>query len=233
MIFEGEVAGVQHMQLRVLHIALERAPASLSEDRIVRAPHQQRWRLILAQVFVPRRILLHVGAIVVEQVDLDAMVLRTRQKMQIHVPRVGTDSLRLPCAFAVNPLHSVRREKSCQRRFGFGCAILPQRRAQRIPNSGEAFLVSVAVLRNDALNPFRMSHRDSEPDWRAIVLNEHRELCHADLNQQLLGYVSQLVEGVGELVGRGSFRVPKARVIRRDQVELVRQFRHQVAIHKG
>ena len=39
VILNREVAGVEHMQLGVFHIALKSAAARLGEDRIVRAPH--------------------------------------------------------------------------------------------------------------------------------------------------------------------------------------------------
>ena len=44
MVFQSEMPGVEHVQLSVLDIALERTAALLSEDRVICAPHQERRR---------------------------------------------------------------------------------------------------------------------------------------------------------------------------------------------
>src|SRR6266853_3525408 len=71
MILQGEVTGVEHVQLRILEITLKRARPFLGEDRVVRSPHDERWRLILAQILVPPRVLFDVGPVIVEQVELN------------------------------------------------------------------------------------------------------------------------------------------------------------------
>ena len=119
MIFQREVSGVEHVQLSVFDVALKGPSTLLREDGIIGSPNQQRWRLVIAKVLVPVWILIDVRPIVVEEVELNPMILWPAEKEQVGTPIVRTDLLRVACALTVDPLHSVRGEEICQRRFGF------------------------------------------------------------------------------------------------------------------
>ena len=90
---------------------------------------------------------------------------------------------------------------------------------QRIPHAGEALLVCVAVLADDAFDPIGMTQGDAESHGRTVILNVHIELLDAQRHQQLLHNFGQLVERIGELVGRRSIGVAEARIVGCDQVE--------------
>jgi hypothetical protein len=72
--FQREMSGVQEMQFRVRQIFQKRFRAGWSEYWIVLAPDHEHGGLLVAQVFVPRRIQRGVVAIVVEQRELDLIV---------------------------------------------------------------------------------------------------------------------------------------------------------------
>jgi hypothetical protein len=52
MRFQGEVAGVEKADNRTGIIPLERLGAGRHEERVVLAPHRQKWRLVGAEVFL-------------------------------------------------------------------------------------------------------------------------------------------------------------------------------------
>ena len=145
---------------------------------------------------MPPRIPLDIRPVIVEKVELNAVVLRPAQGEEIVAPVVGADLLRVARAFAVDPLHAIGGKETRQWRFRFRSTVFPKRAPQGIPNAGEAFLVSVPVLRDDALNPIRVAQRDSEPHWGTVVLNEERKLLHPNRYKQLFHHLRQFVERV-------------------------------------
>src|SRR6266404_6867298 len=52
MRFQGEVAGVEKADNRARIVPLERLGAGRHEERVVLAPHRQKWRLVGAEVFL-------------------------------------------------------------------------------------------------------------------------------------------------------------------------------------
>ena len=70
VVLQGEMARIEHVQLSVLQVALERTATFLGKDGVVCAPYEERRRLILTKILVPAGILLNVGSIVVEQFEL-------------------------------------------------------------------------------------------------------------------------------------------------------------------
>jgi hypothetical protein len=73
----------------------------------------------------------------------------------------------------VLPLRAVQRQKTVQRvamcRGGRGPVLL-----DRIPGVGQAFLVRVAILRDDGGHALRMGHRQAEASRRAVVEDVER-----------------------------------------------------------
>src|SRR5882672_3992848 len=169
VILQGEVPRIEHVQLCIFDVALESQTTRLGEDRIVCAPYQQHWRLVLAQILVPARILIDIRPIVVEEVNLNAVIVRPTQEEQIRAPVVRANLFRAASAFTVNPLHTFWSEEICQRCLGLWRTVFPECGSQRVPYAGEAFLVSVTVLRDDAFNPIRMAQRDSESHGGTVV----------------------------------------------------------------
>src|SRR5215469_3630837 len=62
------------------------------------------------------------------------------------------------------------REEIAYSFFGFGIAISPER-LHRVECAADAFLVSIAILNDNALNSIGMSECNSVPDGRPVVLN--------------------------------------------------------------
>src|SRR5919109_711582 len=100
MRLKGEVAGIEKMNLRVRDVALVGRGTGCDEDGIVLAPNDQRRRLALAEVGLPLRIQRDVGAVVIEQVELDLRVARAVEQRLVHRPGIG--------AYQRCVLHAVR-----------------------------------------------------------------------------------------------------------------------------
>src|SRR6185437_2781136 len=85
----------------------------------------------------------------------------------------------------------------------------------------------VAVLRNYSENPVRMPRRDAITDRGAEIENVEEEPIHAERLQKTFGDVGEMVERIVEAstapARRGGAAVPESRIVRREQVDLVRQ----------
>lgn len=81
LFLQGKVAAVQQMHLGVGKVSTERERPFRREDGIVLPPHRQRGRLVLPQVPSPRRVLLHIAAVIVEQVEQGGVALGVAQQL--------------------------------------------------------------------------------------------------------------------------------------------------------
>lgn len=95
----------------------------------------------------------------------------------------------------------------------------------------EAFFIRVAVLHDEGRHTFRVPDRQSEPDRGTVVHHVQRTAVDPDPAGQLVDQRRVVLEGVGERRPVGHLAVPVARVVGRDDAELVRQQRDQVAEH--
>jgi hypothetical protein len=119
-----------------------------------------------------------------------------------------------------------------ERLFGLGCAVVPERVAECVPDAGEPFLVGVAVLDDEEVDGLRAAEREPEADGGSVVLHEQAVAGQSEVVDERLDRAGEVIEGVRPLVGVGRFAVPEARVVRRDQVEPVGERHHQVAVHE-
>src|SRR5262245_21957579 len=71
---EGEVPGVEEMELQILHVAPVRLGAPGRENLVVPTPHDQHRRLAPAEVLLPLRVERRIAAVAQEQVELDLVV---------------------------------------------------------------------------------------------------------------------------------------------------------------
>ncbi len=73
-----------------------------------------------------------------------------------------------------------------------------------------------------------MPSEDAEANRAAVVLHVETESIEAELDQQPLHDLGQVIEGVGEFRGVRHVGVAEAGIVRRDHVELFRQGGEQV-----
>src|SRR5262245_24606980 len=118
------------------------------------------------------------------------------------------------------------RQETAYRLFCFGIAIGPER-FHWIECAADAFLISIAVLNDNALDSIGMFAGDPISDRRAIVLDIDAELLQTKiLEKELLHVGCHIVEGIFELLHAWSIAVAEAQIVRSDNVELVRQSRY-------
>ena len=113
------------------------------EGRFVLAPDYQEAGLILAHPGVPLRIVLHVGAVVVEEVDLDLALAGLVEKIIFVGPEIAVVALDVGIVADVTGARGGQREEICAQRGFVGSAIGPEG-AARFPIFTQAFVVATA-----------------------------------------------------------------------------------------
>jgi hypothetical protein len=108
---EGEVACVEEVELQGLQVPCVRVRPRGGEDLIVLPPHEQRRRLMLAEVGVPRRVERHVGPVVVEQGQLDVLVAGPVEARLVEGLGVRADGVHMADAVGVLPLRPVEGQE--------------------------------------------------------------------------------------------------------------------------
>src|SRR3984885_15682912 len=121
------------MHLSVRQHFEERLSALLREEDVSLAPEDNSLWLLLLQERLPLRIQRDVRAVVVEEIELPLLGVRTLQEMIVHVPIVRTDLGRIRMAMQIDRLDRVGFEERGDRLFVLGAAVLPVRTAQAFP----------------------------------------------------------------------------------------------------
>jgi hypothetical protein len=116
-VLEREMPAVEEVQLRVGQVAQERPCARGGKDRVVRAPDDQRRRLVLAEEGLEARVKRDVGAIVVEEVELDLDVARPVEQRLVVDPvrRVDTGDVARSSGLSSNRPLVAGRDASARR----------------------------------------------------------------------------------------------------------------------
>ena len=76
-----------------------------------------------------------------------------------------------------------------------------------------------------------MPHGQTVADGGTIVEDIHRELRQPYLFRELIDYLGQMIKRVFKLLTAWRFRLSKAREVGGNQMELISQLRHQLAVH--
>ncbi len=230
--FQQEVTAVEEMNLGVRCVLAERAGAVGAEDRVALTPHRKHRHLAGAQVFVQGGIHRCVGRVVAEQRQLDLVVALPCHHGGVMRPGVGADQCLVGDPGQVLPLDRLGVERSANGGFGVRgliALVIPH----RLPEAfDEAFVVAVAVLRDDGGDGLRVPQCESPTDRGAVVLDVDRVAGQAELIEEALGQVRQRVEGIGELRRRRRGRQSEPEVIGCDDVVAVGQPGDQVAEHE-
>src|SRR5256884_9829876 len=95
--------------------------------------------------------------------------------------------------------------------------------SDRTPSVTKTFFVCVPVLRNNRRNPVRVSHRQTEAGWGAIV--EHVDCIAVELEclREGVDRQRQSVEGVRIVLFRRDLGESETRTIRRDHAPIIGQ----------
>ena len=104
--FEGEVTGVEQVEIHVLQVALVGLGTLGREDEVILAPDDQRWGLVGAEVLLKRGVAVKVELIVLEQLQLDRVVVLAVQAELIELPGLGRDSVQDRKSTRLNSSHS-------------------------------------------------------------------------------------------------------------------------------
>jgi hypothetical protein len=76
-----KMSGVEAVHLRFREIFEESFPALRGEEYVVLRPENDCTGLVTAQTFLPFRVQLDIGAVVIEEVELRALCVRPREEI--------------------------------------------------------------------------------------------------------------------------------------------------------
>src|SRR6266404_2525889 len=140
------MTGIQPMHFclgKILEIGLT---TLWSKKDIALSPKDDRLGLALTEKGLPFRVERHIGAVVVEEIQLHPSRIRALQEGEVGVPVVGADQFRPFGAVQVNGLDRVEFEQARYACFGFGCSVHPKCASETCPSGREADLICVCVL---------------------------------------------------------------------------------------
>src|SRR5215467_8576835 len=110
VIFDDEVPGVETMDFSLREVGQVRIASLGREEHVVLSPKDQRFRLTRAQELLPLGIQRNVGAIVVEQVEMQARRVWPLEEPNVRGPGVGAHELRALRAMQIDRLDGFRRK---------------------------------------------------------------------------------------------------------------------------
>src|SRR5579859_2475292 len=87
-----------------------------------------------------------------------------------------------------------------------------------LPPGPETLFISVGVLNDQRLQPIRMSEDQAIADGRTVILHIYAVATDLELFEQLVGRLSQMIEGVVVDRGRRGVALTEARIVGSDQV---------------
>src|SRR5262249_15634312 len=152
MRFQCEVPGIEEADHRCGKVALECFSALRQEEGIVLAPHGQKWWLAGSEIRLESRIKGDVALIVAEEIELNLVCTETDEIKVIKVLTIRRDHRLVGNAVGVLPTRRLRQEKRSER-VSIGLRRVYPVCPDRIPAVAKAFLVGVAVLRDDGGDP--------------------------------------------------------------------------------
>src|SRR6516165_8728015 len=117
-VLHGEVARVQPDQGGAGEVAQVGLAARGGEENVALAPEDDRVGLGCPKALLPCRVQRSIGAVVVQQIQLDAVRVRTCQEEQVHVPVVRADLRRVRVTGQVDALDGLGLEERLEGRLG-------------------------------------------------------------------------------------------------------------------
>ena len=149
---QREMPGIEETHDRVRDVAFERLGPWRQEERVVLAPHRQQRRLVSAEILLERRVERDIALVVAEQVELQLGRAGPAQVEVIERVAVRRNSRRVGDAVRVLPDGRLGLEEGAQRLAVLLRCVLPIS-PDRVPAVAQAFLIGVAILRNDRRDP--------------------------------------------------------------------------------
>ena len=216
-------------------LALERLPALLHEDVVVLPPHRQDGDLAFLKVRMERRVSIHVGAVVVEQVELDVEIAGALHQGPVEQVarrvdrRVGARLAEDVLALALGECERGVLDRASEVRV-----LLAPRRGFPVRLQGgpevlaQPGLVRVAVLRHDCGPQPRPLERDAQRRRRAVVEDVHCGLADLHLVHEFEDRVRDVLERV--LEPGGDLGEAEAGEVGGDDVVFVGELGDEVAV---
>ena len=217
-----------HLGLRQVLAVGQRAGDG--ERKVVLPPHDEGRRLVLPKVGLPSRIRGDIGAVIVEELQLDVDHARSTQERVFALPGLRIDPLGVR-ALAHVPLPGGLERQEVRAHRGLMRRPVGPERSTRRPEIRQPLGVGDGVLHDQRVHALGVGQGETEPDRAAIVLQVEGVAVGPLLLQEVVDDLRQVVEGIQEHVRcrRGATAEPW--IVRRQQMEPVGQTWNQLAEH--
>jgi hypothetical protein len=103
------------------------------------------------------------------------------------------------------------------------CGAVSPESTARLPQRPEPVLVGDGVLHDQRLDPLGVGQRQPEPDRSAVILQKQDVPCETEPGGEAVDDLGEVIERVVEDCRVWRIAVPKSGIVRRDQVEGIRQ----------
>jgi hypothetical protein len=153
LLVQGEMAGVEQVDLAIRQVALERLRTGSDERGIVPPPDHKNWWPVLAQPRLPRRIGRDIRPVVVQQIGLDFALAGSRKVGELVSPGVRVITFRMRGADGVTLFGRCERHERIEHfrmRFRIGPIL-----RNGGPLGAQAFLIRIGILDDKRLQPLR------------------------------------------------------------------------------
>ena len=204
----ADIAAMPQVETIVRHVCVERLGAGREKVDVVLAPHRQHRRLAVAEVGLPFRVKRDVGAVVVDEVELDLVGAGAPEVGGIERVAVRRHALRVGAGQVLGPdrLGRQRRAAGVAR---LRRAVLPVGLV-RLPCLAQALLVGVAVLADDGGHALGVRGGEAEAGRCPVI--EHVKCVAAQPKRfrEAVQHLGQVVERVVELAAGRCLRQAEA-----------------------
>jgi len=156
VLFQQKVATVDQVQFRFGQVAQKCLRSWHDEEGIVLPPHDERARLMHAEVFVPRVVERHVRGVVVKEFELNGVIAGSVQQRLVKGVAVRAHCRHVFCTMRVLEDRRLLGQHRARRLLRLLVTIRPES-LERLEGGADAFHVGIAVLHDEAFDRFRMT----------------------------------------------------------------------------
>src|SRR5579871_5277901 len=220
--FECEVARVEQLHGRVWVVALVGFGSRGDEEGVVLAPDGEKWWFEVTKILVKRGIECNIGGVVEEDIQLNFIYARAREKCGVKCVGFGGDQQRIAYAIQVLIARGFVGDHGADGVAVLGSWVGPVA-AQVAPSVTQAFLVGVSILRDDGGYALGMRDSQTEADGCAVVEDVDGVLRQPERGYEGVDGFGHRVEGVDILSLVRNYGKAEAGEVRCDDSITLRQ----------
>ena len=152
--------------------------------------------------------------------------------LQINMPIIRTDLLSIPHPIRVLPFQSLQSMKALQGFTIFDGLLIPVL-LDGIPKLSESFVISIAILHDQCLYPFRVFCYDSISNGSTVIHEVDAEPFDIEGLKKTFNDLCHVIERIIKFSHGRLFASSITGIVRRQKMKLIGQVADEVAKHVG